>query len=314
MIKFKRLAFITVIVVATLLAIGNLTTLAQANSSDDIFTPTPTGTPIIDPNAQGEPVSLEQQEELKAVIQSYFEIRYSVLSISQPYGFRPDSFGDLVSAESDAKTFLDAELGKLAVEIKYSELNRSRYVDYKYFLNFGNFSMDAATQLVTVSVVEDNETISEISAERDPEKPLVAQMGGLKHTIVLRREQDQWRIVSDHYNDFLWRTLRRTGKSTEEMLNILSTVEAPTVTGPSSEGAQTETASLRLMILQVMPMIEQALYNMRLIMHYPQITIKIILATTMAIMAIAQILFRKPSTKAAISPYIYHQVHCHLKI
>jgi len=244
MIKFKRLAFITVMVVATLLAIGNLTTPAQANSSDDIFTPTPTGTPIIDPNAQGEPVSLKQQEELKAVIQSYFEIRYSALSISQPYGFRPDGFGDLVSAESDARAFLDAELGKLALEIKYAELNRSRYVDYKYFLDFSNFSMDAATQLVTVSVVEDNEIIYEISAENDPTNPLVAQMSGLKHTIVLRKEQDQWKIVSDDYNDFLWRTVRQNGKSTEEMLNRLNTMEAPAVIGPSSESAGTETASL----------------------------------------------------------------------
>jgi hypothetical protein len=90
MINFKRLAFITVMVV-TLLAIGNLTTLAQANNQD-IATPTPTGTPF----SQGEPVSAEQQEELKAVIQAYFEVCYHARSISQPHGFRLNGFGDLV--------------------------------------------------------------------------------------------------------------------------------------------------------------------------------------------------------------------------
>ena len=243
MTKSKHFAFAVAIVVAILLVVGNWTTPVQANRGN-IVTATPTGTPLTDPDSQGEPVSLEQQEELKAVIQAYFEIRYNALSILQPYGFRLDSFGDLVSDGVDAKAFLDAELGKLALEVKYAELNRSRYVDYKYFLDFSNFSMDAATQLVTVSVVEDNEIISENSAEGNPVNPLVAQMRGLKHTIVLRQEQDQWKIVSDHYNDFLWRTMRQTGESVEETLNMLNTMEAPQVTGPSGESAGAEATSL----------------------------------------------------------------------
>jgi hypothetical protein len=118
MTKSSHFAFVAVVVIAILLFVGNWVIPVQANTGN-IIAPTPTGTPITNPNGQGEPVSTEQQEELKAVIQAYFEIRYNALSVSHPYGFRLDGFGDLVSDEADAKAFLDAELGKLALEIKY---------------------------------------------------------------------------------------------------------------------------------------------------------------------------------------------------
>ncbi len=64
MIKFKRLPLIAVMTVAALIALGNWVTPVQANSAD-IATPTPTGTPIVQPESSGEAVSAEQQEELK---------------------------------------------------------------------------------------------------------------------------------------------------------------------------------------------------------------------------------------------------------
>jgi len=182
-------------------------------------TPTPTSTPFFNSNGQGVDISSEQQEEIKRVIESYFEMRYQALSFSQPDGFQLEDIGYLVSAASDGKAFLDAELVKLALQIKYGELNGSRHVSYKYFLDYSNFNMDTATELVTVLVVEDSDTTSENSS-------LVAQMSGLKHIIVLRKEQDQWKIVSDNYNDFLWRTIRKDGESTEDMLHMISTIEA----------------------------------------------------------------------------------------
>jgi len=243
MIKINRFISVWLAIVAVLLIVVNSALPVQANRIENAIS-TPTGTPAIDPSGQGEPVSEEQQEELKAVIQAYFEIRYSALSNSHPYGFRLDGFGNLVSIEPDGKVFLDAELGKLAVQIKYAELNRSRYVDYKYFLDFSSFTMNAVSQLITALVVENSETISENSAANDLANPHVAQMSGLKHTIILRKEQGQWKIVSDYYNDFLWRTLRRTGKSTEEMLNMLNTVEMPPVSAGSNRSAGVEIASL----------------------------------------------------------------------
>jgi hypothetical protein len=158
---------------------------------------------------------------LKSVIQSYFEIRYSALSISQPYGFQLDGFGDLVSDGPETKAFLDAELGKLAIEIKRAELYHLKYIDYKYFLNFRNMSVDSPTQMATVSVIERNEVIYEISPKDSLGKPIVSHMGNLEHVIILRHEQDHWKIVSDNYNDSLWRALRESGKSTEEMINLM---------------------------------------------------------------------------------------------
>jgi hypothetical protein len=184
-------------------------------------TPVPTSTLIpvtITPSPPEQTIAVftPEQEILISVIESYFDIRYLTLNSLQ----LPD-FGDLVSDEPDAKAFLDAEMRKLALEIKYAELNRSRYVGYKYFLNFSNFAMDASNQLATVSLVEDSDIISENSAAGNPANPLVAQFWGLKHTIVLRKEQGQWRIVSDHYGDFLWRTMRRNGKSPDELFRTL---------------------------------------------------------------------------------------------
>ena len=85
MIESKRFAFFMVIVIALVLTISNWATPAQATSTGMIdVTPTPTRTPVGEPDALGETPSVEQQEELKSIVQSYFEIRYSSLSITQP--------------------------------------------------------------------------------------------------------------------------------------------------------------------------------------------------------------------------------------
>ncbi|MBI5840759.1 MAG: amidase domain-containing protein [Chloroflexi bacterium] len=233
MIKSKRFSFIAVIVVAMLLVVGNWAVPVQANNAG-IATPTATGTPATQPDNPGITASVEQQEELKSIIQSYFAIRYRAFNTLQL-----DGFGDLVSNGPDAKVFVDAELGKLAVEIKHAKLNHLRYVDYKYFLDFSDIAIDTSSQMATVSVIEENEVIYEISKEHDPEDPIVSRMFDLKHTIGLKKEQGQWKIVSDNYNDYLWRMLRQTGKSTDEMLRTLKASPRP-----SLQSASTQTESL----------------------------------------------------------------------
>ena len=240
MIKSNYFVIVVVIVIVTLLIVGNLVIPVQANS-ECILTPTPTGTPFADPNNQSETISTEQQEELKSVIQAYFEIRYQALSASQPNLFQLNGFDDQVSDGFDAKAFLDAELGKLEVEIKYAKLNQLSYVNYKYFLDFREFTFNAHTQTAIVLVVEGNEVIYEISAINDPENPTISQMTGLKHTIILRQEQGAWKVASDEYNDLLWRVLRETGRSAEELLNSIKAL--PVLTAQNG-GIQTETTSL----------------------------------------------------------------------
>ena len=146
-------------------------------------------------------------------------VTYQALSFPQPDDFQLEDISRLVSTDPDGKAFLEAELVKLALETKYREFNGSRYVSYKFFLDFKEFSFDIATELVSVLVMEDSATTSENST-------LVAETSGLKHIITFRKEQDQWKIVSDYYNDFLWRTARKDGETKEDMLNMISTLEA----------------------------------------------------------------------------------------
>jgi hypothetical protein len=75
MIKLKYFVLVVAIMIVSLLIFGKLARPVQANSVS-VITPTPTGTPISDPSYEGESISAEQQEELKSVIQAYFEIRY----------------------------------------------------------------------------------------------------------------------------------------------------------------------------------------------------------------------------------------------
>jgi hypothetical protein len=227
--KSKRNVFIAVIVAAMLFVVGGRAVPVGANTAW-VVSLAATSTPIAQLDSPGMTVSVTQQEEIKRVIQSYFEIRYRALNTLQLEGF-----GDLVSDSPEAKAFLDAELGKLAVEIKHAELNHLRYADYRYYLDFSNFTADNSSQIAMVSVVEEHDVIEEISMELDPEDPFVSHRYGLEHTIVLHKEQDQWKITSDYYNDYLWRMLRQTGRSTDEILRTLKASPRPALRSTSAE-------------------------------------------------------------------------------
>lgn len=242
MIRSKRFSFVAVIAVAMLLFAGNRSIPVQATSAG-IATPTSTSTPATPTSSQGEVASTEQQEEIKSVIQSYFWIRYNALNASQPNSYQLTGFGDLVSDQPDAKIFLNAELGKLAVDIKHARLNHLRYVDYKYVLDFKNIVVDTASQTATASVTEGNEVIYEISKGHDPQNPIVSRMSGLEHRIALRQEQGKWKITADYYNDYLWRVLRETGKSTDEMLRTMRALPEPSLQSASTQ-AQVQCTNL----------------------------------------------------------------------
>jgi hypothetical protein len=218
--KHKYFVFTAIMTAMMLLFLGNWVIPVQANNTG-IGTPTPTGIPITVPGIPGEVASAEQQEKLKSIIQSYFEIRYRALSVAQSDNFKQNGFGDIVSDTTDAKNFLREELGKLAVDIKHAELDHLRYVDYKYFLDFHSIAFDSATQTATILVSESNEVIYEISVESDPEEPIVSHVAGIEHTIVLSKQQNRWKIVSDDYNDDSWKMLRKEGKSTDKILNAI---------------------------------------------------------------------------------------------
>jgi hypothetical protein len=232
--KSTRFSFVAVIVVTILLFIGNLAVPVHADNIE-ITTPTPTGTPVHETSNQNKSASPVQQEGIKSVIRAYFEIRYRALSVSQPDTFQLKGFGDLVSDQPDTKAFLDAELGKLAVDIKHARLNHLRYADLKYSLDFKNIAVDASSLTATVSVTEGNEVVYEFSKEHDPLDPIVTRMSGLDHTIILRQEQGKWKITSDYYNDYLWRMLRETGKSADEILRTMKALPESSLQSASTQ-------------------------------------------------------------------------------
>lgn len=215
--------YLWIVLLAFLSAWGKQTVIQPTQTSiPPASSPTPTSTvevvfitvtPSTLPPEPTIPVFTPEQEVLKTVIQSYFDVRYLMFNSLQV-----DGFDDLVSDKPDAKDFLDAELGKLAVQIKHRRLNNLRYVNYKYFLDYRNIVVDSSTQVVTISLIEGNEVIYELSAKANPEAPIVSHLSGIEHTIILREEDGQWKIVSDYYNDYLWRMLRQSGTSTDEML------------------------------------------------------------------------------------------------
>jgi len=221
MTKYKNFAFITAILIAVLFFVGTWAIPAGANTAE-ISLPQATGTPTAQPNTSDTTVSAEQ-EAVKSVIQAYFELRYRAFNTLQM-----DGFGDLVSSSPDARAFLDSELGKLGVEIRHAKLNHLRYVKYEYFLNFKEISIDAAAQTAVVSVVEGHDVIYEISEEINPVEPIVSSMQNLEHKIILQEEQGKWKIVSDDYEDYLWRMLRQTGISTDELLRSTNIQQSST--------------------------------------------------------------------------------------
>lgn len=229
------IVFLSVILVACAPATTPVPTMTSIPTAT--FTPIPpTSTSTLDamvatilptplPPEPTIPIFTPEQEVLKTVIQSYFDARYFALN-----SFQLDGFEYLVSDKPDGRDFLKKELGKLAIEITFARLHYGRYVYYKYFLNFSNIVVDTSTQTVTVTLVEDNEVIYETS-EHGPENSLIAHMSGLDHQIVLRNEQGQWKIVSDHYGDFLWRTMRKNNKSIDKMLQTYNAARSfPTLT------------------------------------------------------------------------------------
>ena len=179
-----------------------------------------------------------KQIELKSVIESYFDARYLAFNT-----FNLDGLKYLLSNDADEQASLHAELGKLAVETKHIRLNHLRYMNYKVSLDFHSITVDPDTQTAIILVSEGNEVVYELSAEVNPENPIISQTAGIEHTIVLHKEQGQWKIISDTYNDDLWKMLRQSGTSTDEMLKNIQGVQLPIASASltvTSEPAQLE--------------------------------------------------------------------------
>ena len=161
-------------------------------------------------------VGFIEQEEIKEVIQSYFDARHRALST-----LKLEGFNDLISNDPEATAFWEAEVSKLKVELKHAELNNLRYAAYEYFLDYKNASIDLISQRVAVSVSLRQNIIYEISVLLTSGEPIMSSMYNEEHTIVLQKKDEDWKIISDIYNDYLWRRLRQSETSADEMLRLI---------------------------------------------------------------------------------------------
>ena len=158
-----------------------------------------------------------EQNAIKMTIETYFESRYRSLSTLQL-----ESFESLTDKSSEGAIFLRSESDKLEVEIQHAKLNHLGYARYDFFLDFNDISIDTINQMAAVSVIEGHDVVFEISEEISKTQPIVSSMRNLQHTITLKKDGDGWKIISDEYDDYLWRMIKATGLSNEELLQSMA--------------------------------------------------------------------------------------------
>lgn len=163
--------------------------------------------------ASQEPADPQEQKEIEEIIKAYFENRYRSF-----HELKLQDFGELFDKSSSENSFLRSESDKLEVEIHHAQLYHLGYSQYKYYLDYKKISINPSTQIATVSVTEGHDVIFQISEEISGENPIVSVMRNLQHTIALQKRIDGWKIVSDTYEDFLWRLITSTKKPKVELL------------------------------------------------------------------------------------------------
>jgi hypothetical protein len=183
--------------------------------------PTPVGATALPMTKTPQPLAPDdpnfiEPEKIKKVIQSYFDIRHRAFST-----LKLEGFDDLISKSPEAIAFWESESSKLRVELRNAERNNLRYVAYNYFLYNEKITFEPTNQTAIVSISLSNNVIHEISALITSGEPIMSSMSGEDHVIVMQKEDDEWKIVSDIYNDYLWRMLRKSGISIDDFLRLM---------------------------------------------------------------------------------------------
>lgn len=132
------------------------------------------------------------------MITSYFEEIYSMHN-----SFQVDGFGQTVSTSEEAQGFRKTELRNQAVEIVWARRNLLRYASYSYTLNFSEIVVFDAGQRARANFTEGNAIVYEPSLPNG----IVSQTSGIKHIMILRKEEGGWKIIYDVHDDYSHRSL-----------------------------------------------------------------------------------------------------------
>ena len=165
-------------------------------------------------------VDLAEEDAVQEAIKMYFDQRYRSRAANQIEDFR-----GLTDGSAEAESFLKSESDKLEIEIHNAKLHHLSYTQYKFSLDFNDISFDKANQSATVSLTEGHDVVFEISEMISKAEPIVSKMRNLEHTILLKKTQNGWKIVSDDYEDYLWRLISATNLSKDALLRSIDDVQ-----------------------------------------------------------------------------------------
>lgn len=164
------------------------------------------------------------EKQVIGVVQSYFESRYEAFSEQK----LPD-LGKFVDESASGSDFARAEGDKLDIALYNSDINHLKPIQYEFKLDFNDVVIDYVERTAIVTVIEGHNVIFELSA------PQVSSMRNLKHQITLKKGKDGWKITTDIYDDYLWRFIRETKYTKNDLYRLIE---------PSKTSSETELASI----------------------------------------------------------------------
>ncbi len=137
-------------------------------------------------------------QAIKTVIAAYFDKTYSMNN-----SFQVDGFDDTVSTSDEASGFLKTELRKRAVEIVWARTNFLRYASYKFTLDYSEIVVFEAGQRARANFTEEHGIVYELSIPSGRE----SHMSGVRHIMILKKEEGGWKIIYDVHDDQSHRSL-----------------------------------------------------------------------------------------------------------
>ncbi|PKO11820.1 MAG: hypothetical protein CVU39_27210 [Chloroflexi bacterium HGW-Chloroflexi-10] len=151
-------------------------------------------------------------ETLRAAIQHYFELRYQSMS-----DLTPLELSDLLADTSAAAEFWKGEQEKLVIQHAHARQFGLRYIRAEFQLDYQWIDLisRASRKQVVVELFEGHDVVFEIT------QPEVSRMRNQKHVLVWQKVGNQWKLVSDTYEDVIWSVLRIGKLSPDALLDKL---------------------------------------------------------------------------------------------
>lgn len=150
---------------------------------------------------------VQDNQQIKKVINDYFEARYQSLS-----KLKPNDFSNLIIEPSNNGE-MKKEMEKLALQIFHADVFQLSYQNYKFYLDFQETKLNSANDAAIVELTEGCDIVFEISA------PEISRIRNIHHTINLQKDNRDWKILSDKYEDSLWKAWKLTNLSFDDFRN-----------------------------------------------------------------------------------------------